>query len=350
MPFDRPILTEIIARIVADIESRLPGADARLRRNVLNVLARALAGASHGLHGHLYWAARQIMPDTAEAEYLERWASIWGIFRRAAVAATGNATFSGTTGSVIQEGTLLQRSDGAEFETDADGTLVAGTATISVTALEAGITGNTDAASQLALVNPIAGVDSTVPVGPGDIDGGVDVEDDDALLVRLLARIQQPPHGGADFDYEAWALEVPGVTRAWVYPQQLGVGTVTVLFATDDADPIIPDPDTVQAVQDYIDARRPVTAQVLVAAPSAAPLDLTIAVTPDTAAVKAAVLAELQDFFIREAEPGGTIYISRLREAISLAEGETSHELTVPAADVTHETGEIATLGDVTWA
>ena len=350
MPFNRPTLAEIIGRIVADIESRLPGADARLRRNVLNVLGRSLAGASHGLHGHLDWAVEQLLPDSAESEYLERWGSIWGISRKPAIASKGDVTFTGTDGALIPAGTLLQRSDGAEYTTDADGIIAGGSATVAATASAAGAAGDTAAGSVLDLVNPIAGVNTQATVAAGDLGGGADVEGDDSLRVRLLARIQQPPHGGAEWDYEAWALEVSGVTRAWVYPQYLGVGTVGIIIVDDDSDPIVPDAAKVQEVQAYIDERRPVTAQALVLAPVAVALDLTIALTPNTAAVQAAVMAELEDFFRRVAIPGGTIYLSRLREAISAAEGETSHELTAPVADVAHAAGEIAVLGAVTWA
>ena len=54
-----------------------------------------------------------------------------------------------------------------------------------------------------------------------------------------MDRIRQPSHGGASFDYVKWALETPGMaaggaTRAWVFPQELGIGTVTVRFVMDD--------------------------------------------------------------------------------------------------------------------
>ena len=50
MPFTRPTLTTLIDRGAADIESRLAGSDARLRRALLNVLVRAHAGAVHQRH------------------------------------------------------------------------------------------------------------------------------------------------------------------------------------------------------------------------------------------------------------------------------------------------------------
>lgn len=100
----------------------------------------------------------------------------------------------------------------------------------------------------------------------------------------------------------------------------------------------------------YIAPRRPVTADVTVAAPVGADLDVTIrSLTPDTPAVRAAIEAEIADLVLRDSAPGGAIRISRLREAISGAQGETDHALVAPAADVTHTAGQIAVMGDVTW-
>jgi uncharacterized phage protein gp47/JayE len=349
MPFARPDLSTLIERAAGDIESRLPGTDARLRRSNLGVLARVHAGAVHGLYGYIDWIARQAIYDTAEAEWLERWASIWGINRKPAAAATGNATFTGTDGAVIPPGTLLTRSDGAELQTTAETTIAAGTAPVPVTAVEAGAAGNTLAGSALTMVTPIAGVQSQAQVAAGGLTGGADIEVDTALRARLLARIRQPPHGGALHDYVAWSLEIPGITRVWPVAGELGVGTVTVRFVRDDdADPI-PDAAEVATLQAHLDAERPVTAQVFAVAPIPVPLDLQIRLTPNSATVQAAVTAELQDLLRREAEPGATLLLSHIREAISIATGESDHELLAPVANVEHAVGEMPVLGTITW-
>ena len=351
MTFSRPSLQALIDRTQGDIEASLPGADARLRRSNLNVLAGLIAGVSHGLHGHVAWLADQVIADTAEAEYLDRWATLWlDQPRKAAASATGNVTFTGTSGTLIPAGTSLIRADGVEYTTDADATLSGGTVTAAVTAVEAGAAGSAVSGVAVTLTTPIAGVTSAATVASGGLTGGSDTESDDDLRTRLLARLKEAPHGGASFDYVNWALEVAGVTRAWVYPQELGVGTVTVRFVRDDDASIIPDAGEVATVQAYIDALRPVTAQLTVVAPVAVALNFTIAVTPNTAAVKAAVEAELTDLLRREAEPGGTILLSHIREAISVAAGETNYTMTVPAVDVTHTTGQMATMGTITWA
>lgn len=350
MPFDRPSLAELAERAISDINTRLPGADAGLRRSNLNVLALVHAGAAHGLHGHLEWAVRQLIYDTAESEYLERWASIWGIYLLPAAYAAGSVTLSGISGSVVPAGTVLTRVDGAEFSTDAEVTFAGATATASVTALEACQDGNTAAGAALTVTTPVAGVDAIATVAAGGLAQGADVEADASLLSRLLTRIRQPPHGGAEHDYLAWALEVPGVTRAWVYPQELGLGTVTVRFVRDNDASLIPDAGEVAALQAHIDERRPVTAAVTVVAPIASPLDFTIALTPNTTAVKAAVEAELAALISREAAPGGTLLLSHIREAISIAAGETNYTMTIPSTDVAEAAGSMTTMGTITWA
>jgi uncharacterized phage protein gp47/JayE len=103
-------------------------------------------------------------------------------------------------------------------------------------------------------------------------------------------------------------------------------------------------------VQAYIDELRPVSLKgFYVVAPVAAPLDFSIGVTPNTAAVKAAVTAELTDLISRESEPGGTVLLSHIRAAISAAAGETNYNMTAPAADVVNTTGNMTTPGVITW-
>lgn len=352
MPFARPSLTEIIDRVIADISNRITGVDSSvLRRSLLGILGRAEGGVAHLLYGYIDWVARQVIPDTAEIEYLERWAAIWAITRKPADFAAGPATFTGTNGSLISAGTIVQRQDGIQYTVLADVTIALGTATISVQALAPGDDSNLAAGNRVTLLSPIAGVQSNGTVATGGIIGGVDVESDDRLRERLLQRIQNPPQGGSVADYVQWGLEVPGVTRVWVYPMQMGAGTVTVLFATDD-DPagIIPGPGKVAEVQAYIDERRPVTAEVFVGAPIAAPINPSIAIRPNTATVQAAVIAELEDLLTRDAVPGGKILISRMREAVSIAAGEENNAFISPTADVTNATGHIATLGTVTFS
>ncbi|MFN7308849.1 MAG: baseplate J/gp47 family protein, partial [Acetobacteraceae bacterium] len=139
MPFARPSPAEIRDRMGAEIAVALPGADARLRRSMEEVLVRAIAIASHELHSHIEWAALQILPDTAEDEVLARHAAIWGITRIVATAAIGAVSFTGTPGAVVPANTELRRGDDARYLLAADVTIGGGgTGTGNVAARVAG--------------------------------------------------------------------------------------------------------------------------------------------------------------------------------------------------------------------
>lgn len=408
MAFERPTLAELVTRVQADFVSRLDLTGAILRKSSLYVLARVLAGAAHMLHGHLDFLGRQLFPDLSEGEYLERQAAVFGITKTAADYASAVIILHGTDTTLVPAGTVFTRSDGAEYVSEADatiGTLTAWTSTTGygvgevirnagkiyvcvtagtsagsggptgtdpaadivdgtcewryvatgtaatiadVTATEAGADGTLVAGDVLNFESPVAGADSTVYVSES-VEDGVDEETTEALRTRFLEFMSEPSHGGTNADYIGWAKLVGGVTRVWVEPEGLGPGTVVVRFVRDLDASIIPDAGEVAAVQAILDEYAPAHAAPTAVAPTALARAFTIAVVPDTAAVKAAVEAELTDLLEREGEPGGTILLSAIRTAIGNAEGVTDYTMTVPAADVTHTANQIPTMGTVTW-
>jgi uncharacterized phage protein gp47/JayE len=352
MAFTRPTLSRLIARAKSDIQTRLTGAVAFLRRSVEFVLAVINAGMAHGLHGHLVYLSRQQIPDTAEDELMVRWASIFSITRNPAVAATGSVDITGSNGSTCPDGTEWQTTDESVYTQDGDATIAAGSATITVDANEAGADGNQDVGTALSLVSPVAGIDSAGTVSGSGLEDGLDAETDPRLLVRLLSRMANPPKGGGPVDYVNWALEVTGVTRAWQIPNGDGLGTVVLYFVMDDkTGTIIPDAGEIATVQDYLDDVAPVVGDVRVYAPTAVDLDFTIAVVPDTAAVRTAVETQLEDYIEANAVADGiTFPLTQLDESISGAVGETDHTMTVPAAAPTYTVGQIAVMGTITWA
>lgn len=349
MAFTRPTLTALVDRIQQDFVSRLDLVAPILRRAMAYVLSRVVAGAAHLLHGHLEFLSRQTFPDLSEGAFLVRQAAMFGLSRKEATFATGDVDVTGTDGSAIPLGSILLRSDGAQYETATEATIAAGVATVTVFAVLAGAAGAAAATTPLTFESPIAGITSEAVVAAGGLVDGADEETDASLRARLLERMQSPPHGGAAADYLAWAKELPGVTRSWVYPLELGAGTVVVRFVRDDDASIIPDAGEVAVVQAYIDERAPATATVTVSAPVAVDLDYTISVTPDTAATRASVESELVDLLRRTAKPGGAILLSQIRVAIGVAEGVTDFTVTSPAGDVLHATGELAVHGAVSW-
>lgn len=348
MPFLRPSLSDLTKRNDSQMSSRM-GIGPLLRRSVLGAISRIMSGASHMLHGHIAWASNQILPDTSESEILARQASIWGVQRKTAEIAQGVVDFTFSQAGTLEAGTKLRRADGVEYEVVVGiAPVLAGTYPVTVRAVAEGESGNSELGQVLTLVSPVAFVSQSASVI--SMDGGADRESDDRLRARLLARIQEPPNGGSASDYIAWALEISAVTRAWALPENQGAGTVGVTFTVDD-DPAGPIPDVakVAEVQAHIDVARPVTANVTVFAPLPIALDPEITLTPNTPIVQAAVQASLEDLLRREAVPGGTILLSHLREAISVAAGEIDHSLVSPVADVALNAGELAVLGTITW-
>lgn len=348
MPFSRPSLSALIARTLAAVKSRL--STDQMRRSDSEVYARVNAGASHELHGHIEYVATQLMYDTCDAEYLARYTSIWKRPRKAAAKAVGFVTFTGADESTVFIDRVLVSVNGTEYATTAEVEIAAGVAVVPVIAVLPGAAGNLASGSTLSLSVPIPGVVSDAVVTAAGLTNGSDIEEIEAWRGRFLTRIRQPPHGGADFDYPAWALEVPGVTRAWVYPNAMGLGTVTVRFVRDNDANLIPDDAEVAAVQAYIDKVRPTTAKVYVVKPIADPVDYVFTLlNPNSSQVKAAIDAELRDLHQREAIPGGTLFLSHIREAISIAAGENNFVLSSPNADVVSPTGHMSTFGAITW-
>lgn len=358
MAYTPPDLPTIAARVQGDLDGRPPGAEPRLRRSLLWIIGRALAGVAYGLYQAL--ANRltvQVLPNTAtDGDWIVQHAALWGLERTAATYSEGPITPYGglipVAGVAIPSGTQFQRSDGVIYETIEETNI--DDIPITVRAAVAGSNGDATEDTALTLISSVADLPTAWLVAAGDIIGGYDVESLTDLQDRTVARIQNPPRGGAETDYEMWALEVPGITRAWVYPMEDGPGTVTVRVVNDDDSPIIPGAELIEAVQDYIDERRPITATVTVVAPSALSVDFQISGLEIDAGyteeeVQDNIEAELIDLLRREAEPGGTLLLSHIQEAISLAAGENDHVLNDPAADIEAGYGQIPIIGTINF-
>jgi uncharacterized phage protein gp47/JayE len=352
LALDIPNQAQIVARCAADF--RAEAGINPLRRSVEYALIRAQAGQSRGLYQFLQWIGRQAFPGTASDAYFWRWAAVWDISQKAAAPWQGQVTFTGVDTTLVPSGTELTRTDGESYTTDADGTIgdtVSGEVTIAVTASTAGSTGNNDDASPLTLASAITDVDSDATVDSTDVTGTDEEEVEDAL-VRLLSRIRAPSSGGGTSgDYENWALEVAGVTRAW--ESSPAPGQVYLAFVRDDdgtGAAIIPSTGEEDAVEAYVQAAAPITVNVTVTTLTAVLVNITISnLVPDTTAVRDAIQVSLEDFFLREAEPGGVIYLSRLDEAISNATGETSHGLDSPTVSILFAAEEIPILGTISY-
>lgn len=362
MPWTTPTLTDVRSNNAAYIAGKLkvpilPNGDVR-------VLADANAGNAHLALQYLDWLALQLLPDTAETQFLDKWANIWvtnadgSRGRKSASYASGSATVSGVSGVVVPAGALLN-SGTVTYQSIQAVTLGSGPTTVMLRALDAGSAGNLATGSTLSIFSATAGVSSQAVVLA--MTGGADQETDDELRVRVLDRIREPPMGGDADDYVSWALSVAGVTRAWCSPLEMGMGTVTVRFMCDDlraSNGGFPNPSDVAAVQAFLDTVRPVAVKdIFVVAPTPQPISLAIRnLDNDSTSLRTAIAASIRAMLVQRAAPAyalngvgqsaQTIYAAWVSEAISGTAGVTSFDLIMSDA-VMPNNGAIATLGSI---
>jgi uncharacterized phage protein gp47/JayE len=347
MGFKRPSLPELIERVDSDLVSRLPGGQAVLAKRLTRILAAGEAGVAHGLYGYLQWLEKQLFPETCDDDLLHLHSV--GVPRREAGTASGPLIFNGAPGAVIDAGTLLQVG-GMEYRVVQDTALLTSSVTAEVEALEAGSAGSQPAGVQMTLVSPVPGVNPIATVGEAGISGGADAERFDSWRDRILLRRARIPRGGAQGDWVEWALQVPGVTRAWEDPLGMGPGTVVLYIMADSAiDGPLPSQQLLEAVFVHIERLRNVTAHVYPVAPTQALFRPRLRVTPNNSTIRSAVEQRLQELILREGAPSGTLLISQIRNAIGTVAGVTDYELEWPTANVTHSRGHLPVWGGAEW-
>ncbi|BDC37766.1 baseplate J/gp47 family protein [Paraburkholderia terrae] len=355
MPFQRKTLSTLISEVAADISSALEGADALLRFAVLKIVGKVQAAMCNLQFGYLDWISRQAVPFTAEDEYLEGWAGLKDVYRKAASQAQMTAQFPGTTGKVLSAGTAVARGDGVTYTTSTTGT-VDGTGNVSVTIVAdvAGSAGNADAGTSVSLSVAVDGIQQGGTI-TATIESGADIEINDDLRTRMLDAYQSTPQGGDVDDYVLWALAVAGVTRAWCAPNGFGAGTVVVYTMWDNAESAhngfpqgtdgvsqndkgpggLPRGTVATGdqlvVANSIVTKQPVTALVYSCSPIANNLTITLSgLTSTTTATRAAILSAIADVLFRNGDPrAGTINRDDIAAAIRSVSGTSGFLITL---------------------
>ncbi|EAU55824.1 baseplate J/gp47 family protein [Mariprofundus ferrooxydans] len=350
MPYPFKTYRQIRDDILRDIRNLKP--DAAVGKDSDHYVRASASGASiEGLYEHQQWIVRQIFASTADEDYLELMhANPRGIERKVANRATGNITFSGTPGETVPINTEVKTVTGIAFITGASDVIGAGgTVDIAATASAAGLAGNQDTATALTLSSPPPGIQSQAAIV--SMSGGTDVESKEDLLARVLFDMRLPPAGGADFDYYRWALDVPGVTDAYVYPKRRAINSVDVVIETAGG---LPSAQLIADVQAYLDYIRPVTADVLAMAPTLITVDITAQLVLDNTTTLAAATASIQaalTAWFDTLHVGELVAEKRLTSLMMDISGVIDVTMTAPTAniqpllDATHS--ELAVLGTV---
>ncbi len=360
MGFNLRALNEISASVRGAFRQYLPGTDATLLQNFVGVVGKVLALLSREYELRLKYLYLQLFVRLATDEAVLRMhGADLQIFQKPAAASSGLITGAGQAGATWPAG-VRWISAGVTYVSTAPFTAGGGGGfSAQVRAETASAATNRDEGAVMTLADPslYPSLSQDAEVSAAGLGGGADVEDIESLRARILARKSRPPQGGALPDYETFALEVPGVLKAWAWQFTNGIGSIAVYVLFKGRVHRIPTGADVAAVQAYIDARRLIRVDDLVAvAPVAAPVVITISdLVPDTPVLRAAIEDNLAAMFLERARPGVldapfVLERSWVSEAISTAAGEDSHALVSPAANLSFTGGRIPVLGGVTYA
>ncbi|WP_241721843.1 baseplate J/gp47 family protein [Raoultella sp. HC6] len=381
MPFKRKTLSELREENRQFMQAELKNVGALLRFGNLKVIADMDAGMSHLHYAYLDYIALQTNPFTSTDEWLAGWMALKQIYRKAATASRSTEVeATGTVGYRLPAGTVLNRSDGYQYVTDAE--LIIGSGkkgTVAITAILPDLTddstgggsdGNADAGTILTLDANVSGIDNSLTlINPAT--GGTDIEGVEDFRQRGLLAYQNPPQGGSDADYKKWALAVSGVTRAWVKRRGMGVGSVVIYIMCDGNDATnngfptgtdgvssLEDWGVIKAtgdqgrVADYIYPLQADTAIIYVCSPIKKVVDLIISGIPNTDSdTIQAIKDAINLLFFENGNPDGNgkIYLSDINGALSQVEGSTGYVLESPAQNIILETGELPLLGEVNF-
>ncbi|EDI8720427.1 phage tail protein [Salmonella enterica] len=330
MAYLTPDAEKIRADLLRDLKNQLPDADIAPDSDYF-VRASSVASVAEGLYQHQAWVVRQIFPDTSDSDYLALHARTRGLKKKPPTTAKGLAGISGSPGSVLPAGSQI-RGEGLAITTTTDVKLTAGTADVPVTAIQSGVSGNLASPVTAELVSAPMGINGRVVVK--SLAGGTDEESDGELLDRLLDIIRRPPAGGNRYDYRRWAMEVPGVSSAWVYPIRRGAGTVDIAITSAGG---LASDEIIRNVQAHIDDVRPVTARnALVLSPQLRRIDFDVIVKAEGVTLerlRTDVERTIRDAMARIA-PGQPLIRSNIETLISLLPGVTDRTIVTPAANV----------------
>ena len=213
------------------------------------------------------------VPGENSGPYLDYFAKQYGMTRTPAAVAHVTLTFTGEDGAVIPAGTVCLTASGLRFITDQAAVVAEGTASAPATAELAGANYNVAAGTVTRFLVTIPGVTDVTNQAPGE--GGADQESDAAFYARIHTKLSKPVASGNAYYYEQLARETPGVGQAKTIPLWDGPGTVKVVVASEDKQPV--DELVVTQAQQIMDEGRIIGADVTVV--SAQALEITVSAT-----------------------------------------------------------------------
>ena len=363
MAYEVPTIQTLITRVLARVASRL-NAGPYSKGTVEYVFSFVVAAATHGVYRMLSWLYRQLIPDTAGSESVERWAAIFGITRDAAEKHQGSGTFTATTPNPtdvvsVPLGTQFFLSDNTVYRsTSLVSRTGSGSLEVPLQAVNPGADGSASAGDRITAETAIAYLKAEGVVSSGGLQGGSDQEQDRPFHIRFLRRVRQPGRCGGPGDYVEWAKDAPGVDflRAYEFPRIDGPGTVGVSFLVNGSGAgVIPDAGSVAAMQTFFDGVAPVDMMwVRVFAPAAVNVTVDVgSLVLDSGAVlsvvRSAIHSALSALFKDEAKVSIDFQRERITETIGRVPGVNTYNVDAPLVDVSVPSGSVAVFSALSF-
>ncbi len=260
MAFQIPTREGLASSFLSDYSGAFPGKNTAKGSDPWR-LSRVISAIVWAIIARLLFFLKIMLPDTAEAEWLERWGAVYDFKRRQASGATGTLALrvTGTVGAAVPVNTALEHEDGTQYKVTTVGAVIGGSGyvDVSVAATSTGLATNKRIDDVLSFPVPPTNVDAEATLVV-DLENGLDIESIEEYRVRFLAHLADPPEGGAWHDYIEWAKKIPGVKDAYVWSHRRGLGTIdlVVLGYGSGADRIVTT-EVNDAVDAYIETVRP---------------------------------------------------------------------------------------------
>lgn len=286
--------------------------------------------------------AKQNLPKYSRGDFLEVLASFWGLTRRQASPALGEAEFTLSAvredDILIPKGTRVSPGDKLFFETDEDLIIRSPSLTgrVGITCQQAGSIGNGYTKGKInIIVDPVAYVAQV-----GNVEktqGGADVEDDESLRTRIFYAPKGYSVAGPKDSYEFWvrefsqAVEGVGVTSP-------SAGKVDICLTLTGGE--IPEGSYIERLKEYLEDKRPLTDELTIHAPKVVQFDLDITYyinrsdTNREIETKAAVEAAVQQYLAwQESTIGRDLNPDKL-VALVIGAGAKRIEVTKPQKQI----------------
>jgi len=245
------ILNDMLSRVPNDVDRREG-----------SIIYDALAPCAYHLAQTYFQLSNYVdlfFAGAAVGEFLDRKAADFGLERKPATKAVRKIETTGPVDIGTRwglEGTtyvITEKISDTEYKSECE---------------QPGEIGN-QYAGELENIDNVSGVTATLA---DIIISGEDEETDEDFRLRIFAYLQKPATSGNADHYRQWALEVPGVGDAKVFPLWNGPGTVKVIIVDSNKEI---DETLEQPVYEHIEKVRPIGATVTVDSPSQLAVNVT---------------------------------------------------------------------------